>query len=78
MTAQEAVELLKFDSVVIDYTNWKGSRRKRSIAPESLHHGVSAYHGNGRQYLLVAVDLEDEHRMTKTFAVADIHGFEVT
>jgi len=55
------------NAVVIDYTNWKGARRKRQIIPMSLTLGANDYHPD-EQWLLSAMDLEDGYAV-KTFTV---------
>lgn len=59
-------------SVLIDYTNWKGQRRKRLITPQSLSQTSSAQHPV-KQWLVKAMCHED-HRL-KYFAMANIHSW---
>lgn len=57
--------------VCIDYTNYKGERGKRVIAPRYLQFGSTVYHQE-KQWLLHAVDIEKGPR---TFALRDIHSW---
>jgi predicted DNA-binding transcriptional regulator YafY len=59
--------------VTIDYTNWRGQRRKRRVIPGQIMLGNTQWHPEW-QWLLSAFDLEDQ--MTKQFAMKDIHGWE--
>lgn len=71
--------------VVIDYTNWKGNRRERSIRPIELFFGINERYHPKKQWLLKAIDLED-HEMevseteakpkTKDFAMSNIHSWK--
>jgi hypothetical protein len=60
--------------IIIDYTNWRGERRERTIRPlhGGLNHTKNQYHQEP-QWLLQAVDVEDGK--VKTFAMAGIHGW---
>jgi len=60
-------------SVVIDYTNWKGDRRKRTIIPHRVDFENTEWHPV-TQWLLEAVDCEDGK--LKQFAMKDIHSWE--
>ena len=60
-------------AVVIDYTNWKGSRRWRYILPKGLAYRSDQWHPQA-QWMIEAVDLQDkDHKGTKFFPLADIH-----
>ena len=59
--------------VEIDYTNWRGERRKRILLPMTLMWGVSQYH-KGDQWLLLAMDCEDGR--TKEFAMNQVHEWK--
>jgi hypothetical protein len=73
MTIEEA--RLKVQSVVIDYTNWKGNRRMRHIDPSLLAFCANEYH-RVPQWMILATDLEDtEHRGLKAFPLANIHSW---
>ena len=61
--------------VIIDYTNWRGERRKRKVYPLSLRMGATKWHPE-TQWLLSAMDMEDNR--PKDFAMKDIHGWEPT
>lgn len=56
--------------VNIDYTNWRGKRRTRTIVPVEINFNWNQYHAE-RQWLLTAIDVEDGIR--KTFAIQNIH-----
>jgi hypothetical protein len=43
--------------VVIDYTNWRHERRKRTIKPVSIRFGATVWHKEP-QWLLAATDVE--------------------
>ena len=60
-------------SVLIDYTNWRGVRRKRVIIPQHTFWGHTTYHPED-QWLLTAVDTED--MVAKQFAMSGIHAWE--
>lgn len=60
-------------NVEIDYTNWRGERRKRVISPMKLTWGFTEWHP-ANQWLLLAMDCED--RKTKEFAMKDIHSWQ--
>lgn len=61
--------------VVIDYTNWRGERRRREVCPLSWRYGSSVWHAE-KQWLMRAIDMEDKG--SKEFAVKDIHAWEPT
>jgi hypothetical protein len=57
--------------IEIDYTNWRGERRWRRIRPTGrIDFENNEWHPE-TQWLLEAVDVEDDK--TKTFALAGIH-----
>lgn len=58
--------------VIIDYTNWRGERRKRIIEPIDIFFGKMEWHKEP-QYLMDAFDEEDGRR--KEFAMKDIHSW---
>jgi hypothetical protein len=55
----------------IDYTNYEGSRRVRSIRPLEVWFGVSPFH-TGAQWFLRGYDLE--RCALRDFAMKDIHS----
>lgn len=57
--------------VLIDYTNYRGERSKRIIAPRYAYFGATEFHSE-RQWLLSAVDIDKGPR---TFAIKDIHSW---
>ena len=61
--------------VIIDYTNWRGERRTRAIFPITIEFGSTEWHPE-KQWLLSALDLEDEHLTEKKFALKDIHSWK--
>lgn len=64
--------------VVIDYTNYRGERRKRRIqpVPNTLRFTETPHH-KPAQWVLNAYDCEREDRPQRTFALKDIHSWEV-
>lgn len=60
--------------VIIDYTNWRGERRLRRIVPHNMMFGSNQWHTEP-QWMLMAVDLEDEKNQSaiKSFALSGIH-----
>lgn len=59
--------------IVIDYTNWKGERRERSVIPVRMYWGQTEHHPRN-QWLMEAWDVAKE--AVRTFAMADIHSWE--
>lgn len=57
--------------VLIDYTNYRGERAKRIIAPRYCYFGATEFHKE-KQWLLSGVDIEKGPR---TFAMKDIHSW---
>lgn len=53
----------------IEYTNWKGKTRIRSIIPTGISYGATKYHPEN-QWLVCAVDCED--KQIKQFALKDM------
>ena len=60
-------------SVIIDYTNWRGERRKRTIIPMAVYWSKNEYHPEP-QWLLRALDWEK--REIRDFAMTGIHSWE--
>lgn len=58
--------------VVIDYTNWRGVRRKRRIVPQDIRFGRSDWHPSD-QWLMAAVDAETGS--PHEFAMVGIHSW---
>lgn len=60
--------------VEIDYTNWRGERRKRRIRPYHRHlrYGTTKYHPTPG-WLIQARDEEDKR--IKEFALSGIHSW---
>ena len=58
-------------AIKIDYTNYRGERSVREIAPERLWFGVTEWHPQP-QWLLDAFDVEKQKQ--RSFALRDIHG----
>ena len=62
-----------WQTVRIDYTNWRGERRERLIIPTGFaHFGSNEWHPD-TQWMLEAVDVDD--MKTKDFAMKDIHSW---
>lgn len=59
--------------VIIDYTNWKGERRKRLVDPIGMIYGRNEWHVDD-QWLLLAWDVEKDE--SRQFAMKDIHAWE--
>lgn len=57
--------------VLLDYTNYKGIRKWRRVEPLNIYRGKNEWHPK-EQWLLDAVDLDDEDRV-KSFAMEKIH-----
>jgi predicted DNA-binding transcriptional regulator YafY len=62
-------------AVRIDYTNYRGERRWRTILPLELVFGTFPHH-EGAQWFLHAVD--EERGLKRTFAMKDVHAWEPT
>jgi hypothetical protein len=81
LTAQKRAEVEANGSriVIIDYTNWRGERRKRRVYPilgtlrftETPHHKPA-------QWVFNALDLERDDQALRTFALANVHSWEPT
>lgn len=56
----------------IDYTNWRGVRAIRLVAPIRIVFMATQWHP-GPQYLLEAVDVEKGE--TRLFAMRDVHDW---
>jgi predicted DNA-binding transcriptional regulator YafY len=61
--------------VIIDYTNWRGERRTRTINPECIRFASSQWHTE-EQWLLSASDCDTNE--DREFAMKDIHSWEPT
>lgn len=59
--------------VTIDYTNYKGERRKRRIMPMDIEFRVTPHHTTP-QWILHAWDIEKDAR--RSYAMKDIHSWE--
>ena len=62
----------KRDYVEIDYTNWRGERRKRLVRVIEFWFGKSAWHPE-EQWLMRAFCVESGE--DRDFAVTGLHGF---
>ena len=58
-------------AVHLDYTNWKGERRWRTVLPQSMWYGTTSYHTTP-QWFIRAVDLEKND--VRDFALVDVHA----
>ncbi len=63
-------------SVTIDYTNWRGERSLRRVQPISIDFSSNKWHPIA-QWLMVAIDLDDNNYPEKAFAMKDIHSWKV-
>ncbi len=62
-------------AVLIDYTNWRGERRVRSILPQRIAFCANEWHPVA-QWMIFAIDLDDKApRIEKGFALANIHDW---
>lgn len=61
-------------AVVIDYTNYQGERRLRTVEPTRIWWGVNDWHEDGPQWFLTANDLE--RGVSRDFAMKDIHSWK--
>lgn len=61
-------------TVVIDYTNWRGERRMRHIWPRSINFRSTEWHPEP-QWLITAIDMDDQQE--KAFPLKDIHDWAV-
>ena len=59
-------------TVIIDYTNWRGERRERRVIPQYSIYGSNQWHP-GNQWLWVMWDLEENKE--KCFAASGIHSW---
>lgn len=57
--------------LTIKYTNWKGITRTRRILPLYFWYGKTSFHPKS-QWLIGAVDLEEEGYKVKDFALSGI------
>jgi len=68
-------------NVTIDYTNWRGERRRRRVRPLRFYFGEVSWHP-GPQWLMDAVDLDraktDDDNRTRTFALSGVHSWRTT
>lgn len=64
------------DLVEIDYTNWRGERRKRIVRPIEIKFQSTQWHPES-QWILRAIDINDTlGDSVKGFAMKDIHSWE--
>ncbi len=59
--------------VLIDYTNYKGERRKRIVVPKLIEFRETPHH-KPAQWVMQALDLEKN--AMRTYAMKDIHSWE--
>ncbi len=60
------------DLVVIDYTNYRGDRFRRTVRPIRIWFGENEYHSPA-QWLLDADDISKGE--PRTFALTDVHSW---
>lgn len=65
-------------AVLIDYTNWRGERRKRYVIPIAIRATATKHHPE-KQWILKAIDCEKKvgEDNIKYFALRDIHAFDL-
>lgn len=61
--------------IQIDYTNWRGVRRKRLVRPTGFMTFDSTEWHPEKQWLMEAIDVQSGG-VIKLFALKDIHGTE--
>jgi predicted DNA-binding transcriptional regulator YafY len=60
------------DSVLIDYTNYRGERSSRTIIPQKIVFESNEYHPE-KQWILYALDVQKNE--VRGFAMKDIHSW---
>lgn len=68
------VNVGRSETVVIDYTNYRGERGLRRIWPLAWHFGINKYHSGPPQWFVVAIDLDKG--ALRVFAMKDIHSWQ--
>lgn len=63
------------DDVVIDYTNWRGERRERTVKPIGIAFTSTPHHPQ-LQWIMWALD--EERAVLRAFAMKNIHSFSAT
>ena len=58
--------------ITIDYTNYRGERRIRTVMPIAFYFGVNNYH-EGEQWFMEATDLERNE--IRVFALNQVHAW---
>jgi hypothetical protein len=61
--------------VIIDYTNWRGQRALRTVAPVGVHWESDDEYHPEPQWLLWATDEDREGTPLRKFAMAGIHSW---
>lgn len=76
LTIKEVSEFLKQKNILIDYTNWKGSRRWRRVMPIGISWDISVFHqDHGLSLFLKAIDVDD--CVSRDFLIKDIHDVKL-
>jgi hypothetical protein len=66
-----------YRKVAIDYTNWRGERKKYVIVPQQISFGSNEFHKEPQWLMEAIVDLEGAPKyQLRTFAMKDIHSWE--
>ncbi len=60
------------NAIILDYTNYRGERSRRTVTPINIHFGSNEWHPEP-QWLLLAMDHDKGN--TRLFAVKDIHSW---
>jgi predicted DNA-binding transcriptional regulator YafY len=63
----------KRQTAVIDYTNWRGERKTRTIMPIGIHFGSNEWHPVP-QWMIYATDVDTGD--DRWFAMAGIHSWQ--
>lgn len=60
-------------AVLIDYTNYRGERKRYRVRPVGFDWGTTQYHTEP-QWLMRALDLD--RQVERTFAMKDVHSWK--
>lgn len=63
---------MSYSAVAIDYTNWRGERRLRTIVPLCIRFGTTEWHKTPC-WLMDAHDVEAD--TVRAFRLADVHSW---
>ena len=63
------------NTIVLDYTDWRGERRERKVRPIGIEFGETRHHPKA-QWLLWALDEEKGEEVIRAFAMVNINSFK--